>query len=155
MTAVTKTFRRIGSGVVLAGLLAAAGHAQDAQTSSADAFNIPNDISILGPSDPNMRKATAKVNGTIITGTDVDHRVALILAANEAAPSPEELQRLRLQVFRNLIDETLQIQEARALELEITQQEVEESYARLAKERFNVPPAALDEYLIAAVSSPA
>ena len=155
MTALTKTLRRIGSGVLLAGLFAAAAHGQEEGASSADAFNIPNDISILGPSDPNLRKATAKVNGTIITGTDVDQRVALILAANDEAPSAEELQRLRLQVFRNLIDETLQIQEAVALEMAVEQQEVEASYTRLAAERMNGPPAALDEYLISAGSSPA
>ena len=123
MKTLTKTFGWIGSGALLAGLLAAGASGQEA-ASSADSFNIPEDVSILGPSDPNLRKATVKVNGTIITGTDVDQRVALILAANEAEPSPEELQRLRLQVFRNLIDETLQIQEAAALEFAVSQEEV-------------------------------
>jgi peptidyl-prolyl cis-trans isomerase SurA len=176
VTALTKTLRRIGSGVLLGGLLAAAAYGQNepapaetppaestptpadaapVETSSADAFNIPDDISILGPSDPNVRKATAMVNGTIITGTDVDQRVALILAANEGEPSAEELQRLRLQVFRNLIDETLQIQEAKALEMEVTPQEVEESYTRLAAERFNRSVEALDSYLVSVGSSPA
>jgi peptidyl-prolyl cis-trans isomerase SurA len=153
----TKTLTRIGSGVVLAGLIAAAAHGQESEASSADAFNIPTDISILGPDDPNLRKATAKVNGTIITGTDVDQRVALILAANDARPSPEEMQRLRLQVFRNLIDETLEIQEATALELAVTPQEVDESYARLAQERFGGRPnprEALDAYLRSVGSSP-
>ena len=126
MTALTKTFRRIGTGVILAGLFAAAAHGQE-EAVSADTFNIPDDISILGPSDPNVRKATAKVNGTIITGTDVDQRVALIIAANGTAPSPEELQRLRLRVFQNLIDETLQIQDASVLEMEDSQQEVDEA----------------------------
>jgi len=149
--------------VLLGGLLAAAAYGQDeatpaaaseAETSSAEAFNIPDDVAILGPSDPNVRKATAKVNGTIITGTDVDHRVALIIAANNGTqPSPEELQRLRLQVFRNLIDETLQIQEAKALEMEVTPQEVDEAYARFAGER-NQSPAALDAYLLSVGSSP-
>jgi peptidyl-prolyl cis-trans isomerase SurA len=170
--------KRIGSGVLLGGVLAAAAYGQDeaapvevapaevapaetpaeatpAETSSADAFNIPENISILGPSDPNVRKASAMVNGTIITGTDVDQRVALIVAANDAQPSPEELQRLRLQVFRNLIDETLQVQEAKALEMEVTPQEVEESYARLAAERFNRSVEALDTYLVSVGSSPA
>ena len=164
MTALNKTLRRIGSGVLLGGLLAAAAYAQDeatpaadspAETSSADAFNIPDSISILGPSDPNLRKATAMVNGQIITGTDVDHRVALILAANEAQPSPEEMQRLRLQIFRNLIDETLQIQEAKASEMEVTPQEVNESYAQLAAQRFNRTTEALDAHLVAIGSSPA
>lgn len=154
MTALTKTFKRIGCGVALAALFAAAAHGQD-EASSADAFNIPEDISILGPSDPNLRQATATVNGTIITGTDVDHRVALIVAANEATPSEEELQRLRLQVFRNLIDETLQIQEARAQELTVTPEEVNETYSRLATERFNRTPAELDTHLTSIGSSAA
>jgi peptidyl-prolyl cis-trans isomerase SurA len=150
----TKTLKRIGSGAVLAGLLAAAAHGQDGEASSADTFNIPDDVSILGPSDPNMRKASAKVNGTIITGTDVDQRVALILAANDAQPSPEELQRLRLQVFRNLIDETLKIQEATALEMEVTAQEVDESYERVARDR-EWSTEMLDSYLVSVGSSPA
>ena len=153
MTALTKTFRRIGTGVILAGLFAAAAHGQE-EAVSADTFNIPDDISILGPSDPNVRKATAKVNGTIITGTDVDQRVALIIAANGTAPSPEELQRLRLRVFQNLIDETLQIQEASVLEMEVSQQEVDEAYARVASESFNRSVDALDSHLIAVGSSP-
>ena len=67
MTALNKTLRRIGSGVLLGGLLAAAAYGQDeatpaadspAETSSADAFNIPENISILGPSDPNRKPRT-------------------------------------------------------------------------------------------------
>ena len=141
-------------GDALVGLLAAGANGPEA-ASSADSFNIPEDVSIRGPSDTNLRKATVKVNGTIITGTDVDQRVALILASNEAQPSPEELQRLRLQVFRSLIDETLQIQEAAALEIAVTPQEVDDAYARVAaSERFNRSPEALGEYLISIGSSP-
>ncbi len=154
MTALTKTFKRIGCGVALAALCAVAAHGQE-DASSSDAFNIPENISILGPSDPNLRKATATVNGTIITGTDVDHRVALIVDANEVQPSEEELQRLRLQVFRNLIDETLQVQEATAQQLTVAPEEVNETYNRLATERFNRTPAQLDAYLISVGSSPA
>ena len=155
MTALTKTLRRIGSGVILAGLFAAAAHGQEEETSSADAFNIPEDISILNQSDSSVRRASAKVNGTIITGTDVDQRVALIVAANEdVVPSPEELQRLRLQVFRNLIDETLQIQEAQAQEIAVETAEVDETYARLAAERFNRTVEEQDVYLRSIGSSP-
>src|SRR3546814_4034929 len=57
----------------------------------------------------NVRKATAIVNGRIITGTDVDQRLALIITANGGKVSDEEKERLRVQVLRNLIDETLQI----------------------------------------------
>lgn len=156
----TKKLGLFGGAALLAALGAVAAQGQDegqgqgqgqpqGETSSADAFNIPANVTILGPSDPNMRKATAIVNGTIITGTDVDQRVALILAANDAKDVPEdELRRLRLQVFRNLIDETLQIQEAEAQEMKVAPEEVDESFNRLAaSERYNRTPEQMDAYL--------
>jgi peptidyl-prolyl cis-trans isomerase SurA len=119
-----------------------------------DVFNFPTDINFLGQPDPNLRRATARVNGNIITGTDVDHRVALIVASNETQIPPEEMQSLRLQVLRNLIDETLQVQEAVAQEMEVTGDEVNESYARFALERFNRTPEQMDTYLTSIGASP-
>jgi peptidyl-prolyl cis-trans isomerase SurA len=134
---------------------AAVSQAAEAETASVDAFNIPEDVVLLGTRDPNLRRATAIVNGTIITGTDIDHRAALILAANEATDVPEEeIQRLRLQVFRNLIDETLQVQEAAAQEMPVTAEEVDETYNRVGAERYNRTPAQMDEYLRSVGSSP-
>lgn len=95
-------------------------------------LNIPKDITIFGNRDPNVRTATAIVNGTIITQTDVEQRLALVIAANGGKIPDEELERLRLQVLRNLIDETLQIQEATAQKVEVTSEEVEQTYARVA-----------------------
>ncbi len=140
--------------MLAAGLGAAAAQGQE-EPSSADTFNIPENITILGESSPNLRRATANVNGDIITGTDVEHRVALILAANEAQATEEELQRLRLQVLRNLIDETLQIQEAEALERPVDRAEVEETYNRVAADRFAGSVQAMDDYLRSIGSSPA
>jgi peptidyl-prolyl cis-trans isomerase SurA len=137
----------------LAGLAASGVQGQEAPA-AADAFNIPDDIQMLGTADPNNRRATARVNGNIITGTDVEHRVALVLDANQQQVTPEELQRLRLQVLRNLIDETLQVQEAAALEMEVTTEEVDQAYERLATSRFDRTPEELDEYLRSIGSSP-
>ena len=117
-------------------------------------LNIPQDVTLFGKNDPNNRRATAVVNGDIITCTDVDQRLALILAANDNKPTPEELQRLRLQVLRNLIDETLQIQEARASDITVSDEEVEQSYARVAQQSFNQNVAAMDAYLKRIGSSP-
>ncbi|WP_347304466.1 peptidylprolyl isomerase [Croceibacterium sp. TMG7-5b_MA50] len=121
-----------------------------------DALNIPADVQLMTRADPNKRRATARVNGTIITGTDVDQRVALILAANQSNQiSPEEEQRLRLQVLRNLIDETLQIQEARLQEIEVTPEEVDQTYNQLATERFGRTIDGMTTYLTGIGSSPA
>ena len=87
-------------------------------------LDIPEGQQLFGKNDPNVRRATAQVNGEIITGTDIDHRLALIVAANENKLPPEELARFRAQILTNLIDETLQIQEAAANEIEVTEAEV-------------------------------
>ena len=131
-------------------LLATAGFAQtvpDAKDVPVNAgLNLPSVLTTFGKVDPNLRKATAIVNGDIITGTDIDHRLALIVIANGGRISPEEKERLRLQVLRNLVDETLQIQEAKANEIVITPAEINTSYARIT-ERFKRTPSTMAAYL--------
>ena len=119
------------------------------------AIVIPDNVQIFGKNDPNHRRATAVVNGDIITGTDVQQRLALILAANQGKIGPEEEQRLRLQVLRNLIDETLQIQEAKAQDNAVNDDEVDETYARVAQQNFRQDVKAMDAYLIRIGSSSA
>ncbi|MFM9977637.1 MAG: peptidylprolyl isomerase [Sphingomonadaceae bacterium] len=109
-------------------------------------LNLPSVLTTFGKVDPNLRKATAIVNGDIVTGTDIDHRLALIAIANGGRIADEERERLRLQIVRNLIDETLQIQEARANDITISPAEIDSSYARIA-ERFKRTPAAMTAYL--------
>src|SRR5690349_21590676 len=87
-------------------------------------LQIPNSVQFVGTSQPGIRKATAIVNGEIVTETDVDQRLALIVASNRIQLPPEELQRVRAQVLRNLIDETLQIQEAARQEITVEDREV-------------------------------
>jgi peptidyl-prolyl cis-trans isomerase SurA len=162
-------FRLTIAGVLALGLGAAAlpGLAQDAAQSDAapgeeaaaqgptNGLNIPPDVRLFGNSDPNVRKPTAVVNGQIITGTDVEQRLALILAANNNKLNEEEIHRLRLQVLRNLIDETLQIQEAANNEIDITDAEVEQTYAQVARQSFRQSVPALNQYLVKIGSSPA
>ncbi|MCB2067226.1 MAG: peptidylprolyl isomerase [Erythrobacter sp.] len=143
----------LGASLLAAGAAGTA-QAQGIEVTGSDAFNLPDDVTfIVQPGDPNIRRATARVNGSIITGTDVDHRVALILSAQNADIPPEEIQRLRLQVLRNLIDETLQVQEAAAQEMPVTQDEVDSSYERFAREARGMSPAQLDAYLTSIGSS--
>ena len=109
-------------------------------------LNIPKDITVFGQRDPNIRTATAIVNGTIITQTDVDQRFALVLAANSGRIDESEKERLRLQVLRNLIDETLQIQEAAAQKIDVSNEEIEQTYARVAS-NFKKNPKQFAEFL--------
>ncbi len=111
------------------------------------ALNLPQGPTQFLVTDPNLRRATARVNGDIVTGTDIEQRLALIVAASETKPGADEIERLRLQVLRNLIDETLQIQEAKAAEITIDDDEVNQTYARVAQQNFGQNPNALDGYL--------
>ena len=115
---------------------------------------IPDNVTLFGKNDPNLRRATAVVNGDVVTGTDVDQRLALILAANDNKLPPEEVARLRMQVLRNLIDESLQIQAAKSAEIEVEATEVDQTYARVAQQNFGQNTKAMDAYLARVGSSP-
>ncbi|HEY0596326.1 peptidylprolyl isomerase [Sphingopyxis sp.] len=118
-------------------------------------LNIPGNVQIFGDAKSNVYRPSATVNGEIITATDIEQRMALIRIANsDAALPPEELQRLRSQVFSNLIDEKLQIQEAKAAEITIDENVVNEQFARLAT-RFKQTPDQFSAYLASKGSSAA
>lgn len=117
-------------------------------------LNLPANLTVFGKSDPNIRKATAVINGQILTQTDVEHRLALIRVANGGNIPEEEMERLRVQVLRNLIDETLQIQEAAANDIIIDKEEIAQSYARVAA-NFRQPPEQFSAFLRSKGSSPA
>ncbi|MFO1256040.1 MAG: peptidylprolyl isomerase [Sphingomonadaceae bacterium] len=120
----------------------------------AGGLNLPENPQIFGKQDPNNRRAMVVVNGEVITGTDIDQRVALVVAASGGKIAPEELDRVRVQVLRNLVDETLQIQEAKSQDIAVDESEVEASYERVARQNFGQDSKALDAYLAKIGSSP-
>ncbi len=131
--------------------------AQDATEAVEQPITVPTpeSLTLYGDNNPNVRRATAVVNGKVITGTDIDQRMALLLAANNNTLAEDEAKALRLQVLRNLIDETLQIQAAKASDIDISDTEIDNTYARVARENFNQDSSAMDAYLNRIESSPA
>lgn len=117
-------------GVALA--TAALAQEQPQQPSSAATLNLPENPQLFGSSMPSVVKATAIVNGEVITQTDIDQRLALLAIANNQPIPADQIERLRQQVLSNLIDETLQIQAAKAEEIEITDADIDKTVARVA-----------------------
>jgi len=113
----------------------------------ANPFGLPNNVTLLGDVSPNERSATAVVNGYVITGTDIEQRVKLVTNASQADVSDEELQRLRAQVLRNLIDETIKIQAAEAQEIGVEDAQIQQTYNQLAAQNFGQEAGAMDAYL--------
>lgn len=159
MTPFSKNLAKYTLSSALVVAIVASGYNVSAQTVSDTStpiaqLNIPDNVTLFGDNDPNVRRATAVVNGEIITGTDIDQRLALLVAASGGEVSEEEKKRLRLEVLGNLIDETLQLQEAAANDIAISEGEVNQTYQRVASANFRTNPSALDLYLEKSGSSP-
>jgi peptidyl-prolyl cis-trans isomerase SurA len=135
------------------GILAAgAAVAQEQAANSATALKLPENPIVFGTNLPSVVKATAIVNGEIITQTDIDQRLALMAIANGGRIPADEVERLRQQVLRNLIDETLQIQAAKAAEIEVTEADIDKTVERVAG-NVKQTPEQMAEYLKANGSS--
>ena len=109
-----------------------AGPAAAQPPSTTQALRLPQAPQVFGSAMPSVVKATAIVNGDVITQTDVEQRLALLAIANGGQIPADELDALRQQVLRNLIDETLQIQAARAEKIEVRQTDIDRTVARVA-----------------------
>jgi peptidyl-prolyl cis-trans isomerase SurA len=131
-------------GIVLATAVAA--QEQPAQPNSTAVLNLPQNPQLFGSAMPSVVKASAIVNGEVITQTDIDQRLALMSIANNTPIPANEIERLRQQVLSNLIDETLQIQAARAEEIEITPADIDKTVARVAG-NVNQTPEQMAAYL--------
>ena len=117
-----------------AGLAAQAVAPADAAppVNSTAALNLPQNPQLFGTTMPSVIKATAIVNGDVITQTDIDQRLALLAIANGGEIPANEIEGLRQQVLRNLIDESLQIQAASREEIKITAVDIDKTVARVA-----------------------
>ncbi len=106
--------------------------AQQPGPSTTSGLRLPQNPQLFGAAMPSVVKATAIVNGEVITQTDIDQRLALLAIANGGRIPAEEIDRLRQQVLRNLIDETLQIQAARTEKITIKPSDIDRTVARVA-----------------------
>ncbi|HEU5481585.1 MAG TPA: peptidylprolyl isomerase, partial [Sphingomicrobium sp.] len=95
---------------------------------------------------PSVVKATAIVNGEVLTQTDVDQRLALLAIANNGKLPGDQIDELRQQVLRNLIDETLQIQAAKLSEITVTDKDIDRTFERVAS-GVKMTPEQLGDYL--------
>lgn len=75
----------------------------------------------------------AVVNDDAITMSDVVERMKLIIVSSGMPNNPDMQQRLKGQVINMLIDESLQMQEAKQLSIKVTPEDIEGGFATIAK----------------------
>ncbi|MED5565924.1 MAG: peptidylprolyl isomerase, partial [Pseudomonadota bacterium] len=88
----------------------------------------------------------AIVNDEVISLYDVDQRVELYFVSSGIVRSRETVERLREQALRELVDEKLQMQEARRVEISIEEEEIEREINRLS-EGFSTSQISITEFL--------
>jgi peptidyl-prolyl cis-trans isomerase SurA len=106
--------------------------AQPEPVNSSKSLKLPENAEVFGTIMPSVIKATAIVNNEVITQTDVDQRLALLQIAQGTPIPAEEVDRLRQQILRNLIDETLEIQAAKTEKIEVKASDIDRTVQRVA-----------------------
>ena len=79
------------------------------------------------------QRIAAVVNDDVVSLQDLNERLHLVLITSGVADTPETRRRLAPQVLRGLIEETLQLQEAERLDIQITEEELERALANIAR----------------------
>ena len=88
----------------------------------------------------------AVVNNEVISAYDLQSSIRFAAFSAKLPNRPEVYKRLRSRVLSNLIDDSLRIQEANRLNIQITPEEIE-SAKRTIEQRNKMPPGSLDKFL--------
>jgi peptidyl-prolyl cis-trans isomerase SurA len=139
-------------GVVLLALSGASSAAMSARAPAAPAPSAPAARVPPAPAPqppvgqtPETRIA-AVVNDEVISVADLKSRLTMVMMSSNLADSPETRQRVAAQVLRTIIDEKLQMQEAKRQNVTATDEEINKAVAQIAKQN-NMQPDQLDQVL--------
>jgi peptidyl-prolyl cis-trans isomerase SurA len=91
-------------------------------------------------------RIAAVVNDDVISIADLQARLRLVIASSNLQDTAQIRQRIAPQVLRTLIDEKLKMQEAKRLDIKVTDQEIAGAVARI-EEQNHLPPGGLDAFL--------
>ena len=100
----------------------------------------------VGAQAQEENRIAAVVNNDIVSMDDLSARVALVLSSSNIPDTPENRQRLQPRMLHQMIDEKLEIQEARHLNVIVTKEEIDDALAGI-EQRNNMPKGGLDAYL--------
>ena len=79
------------------------------------------------------------VNEDAVTMSDVEDRVTLIVRSSGMPDNEEMRSKIRPQVIDVLIEEQLKLQEAERLGVEVSQEQIDQGFAQLAKQNIASP----------------
>jgi peptidyl-prolyl cis-trans isomerase SurA len=101
------------------------------------------------PTGPDSASIAAVVNGQVITSDDVDARARLLAVSTGMPLTPDALERLRPQITKELIDQTLELQEINRRKVVVQESDIENAIAHIEQGN-NLPRGSLRGHLEAA-----
>ena len=100
----------------------------------------------LQPAHAQEFRIAAVVNDDVISMSDVDDRMKLVLASTNLQNDPRAIQQVRAQVLRALIDEKLELQEAKKETVAVGLAEVSEAFNNIETQN-KMPKGGIDTFL--------
>jgi peptidyl-prolyl cis-trans isomerase SurA len=97
------------------------------------------------PGGPEMRIA-AVVNDEVISVYDLTSRVRMLLMSSNMPASPDAQKKIEAEVLRSLVDERLELQEAKKQNVVATDDEINSALTKIEKQN-NMQPGQLNEFL--------
>lgn len=92
------------------------------------------------------QKIAAVVNDEVISLFDLQSRLSLLIAGSDTRDTPEVRRRLAPEVLRRMIDEVLQLQEAKRLNITVSDADVAQAMANIERQN-GMPRGGLDAFL--------
>ena len=99
-----------------------------------------------GVSAQSVQRIAAIVNDELITAYDLEARIKMVMVSTRLSDSREARRRIRPQVLRTLIDERLQLQEARRRNISVSKRDITRARAAIEKQN-KLPKNGLDAML--------
>ena len=91
-------------------------------------------------------RIAAVVNDDVISMSDVDERIKLVIASTNLQNDPRIIQQVRAQVLRTLIDEKLELQEAKKETVSIGVHDVDDAMSNIEQQN-KMPKGGIDTFL--------
>src|SRR5690348_7428138 len=106
-------------------------------------------LALAGACQAQETRIAAVVNNDIVTADDVDARILLLMRSSGIPDTPQNRQQLHRRVLQQLIDEKLEMQEAKRFKVTADKSEVDKALNNI-ETRNNMQKGGLDQYLKAA-----
>ncbi len=91
-------------------------------------------------------RISAIVNDDVVSLSDLANRIQLVIRSSSLPDNQSTRDRVSAQVLRSLIDEKLELQEAKRLNITVSQDDVNQALGRIEQQN-NMPKGGLDQYL--------